>query len=214
MQQSVAASTASGPRSAGLHPLAVLRVAGCAAAGAVRVAVAHQSPVARTALRAALDSAPGIAVVAEAASGEQALAAVAEVRPDVVVMDVALPGVGCVVATRRTRAASHAAVMLLSGDEPDPRVLAALQAGAGGVMRTDSAPSDLIRALTLLGRGRPLRPPRRRRARHPREETMQVPKVIEIRRGSAHRPTAIAPMAGAVASAARHEGGPRWNSGT
>jgi hypothetical protein len=83
---------------------------------------------------------------------------------------------------------------------------------ADAVMRTDSAPSDLIRALTLLGRGRPMRSPRRRGGRHPREEVMKVPKVIELRRGSAHRPTALAPIA-AAHPRAHHDGGSRWNSG-
>jgi hypothetical protein len=83
---------------------------------------------------------------------------------------------------------------------------------ADAVMRTDSAPSDLIRALTLLGRGRPMRSPRRRGGRHPREEVMKVPKVIEVRRGSVHRATAPAPIS-AAAPRAHHDGGSRWNSG-
>jgi len=86
------------------------------------------------------------------------------------------------------------------------------RAGAAAIMRTDSAPSDLIRALTLLGRGRPMRSPRRRGGRHPREEVMKVPKVIDLRRGSAHRPTALAPIA-AAPPRAHHDGGSRWNSG-
>jgi DNA-binding NarL/FixJ family response regulator len=213
MQQSVAAFATSGSHSAGLRPPGVVRFGGRAVARALRVAVAHGGPEARAALRAALDSAPGIAVVAEAASGEEAVAAATAVRPDVVVMDVALSGIGCVAATRRTRAASHAAVMLLSGDEPDPRVLAALQAGANAVMRTDSAPSDLIRALTLLGRGRPLRSPRRRGGRHPREEVVPMPKVTEITRSCALRSTTLAPMAAAAVPGAHHDGGSQWNSG-
>ncbi len=63
------------------------------------------------------------------------------------------PGARCVEATRGTRTASAAVVMLVSPDDPDPRLLAALRAGAAGVMRTDSAPSDLIRALNVIGRG-------------------------------------------------------------
>ena len=213
MNESVAAPTASGPRqlpeaASGRH-----RIAACARAGIVRVAVAHRDPVARALLRETLHAGAGIAVIGEAATGEEAVALATHLRPDVVLMDVRLPGAGCVDATRRTRAASGAAVMLLSSDDPDPRVLAALRAGAAGVMRTDSAPSDLIRALTLLGRGRPLRPRRTLRGRHPREGTMQLPTVIEIRRGSAHGAT-VAPLAAAAASNVRHDGGPRWNSGT
>jgi DNA-binding NarL/FixJ family response regulator len=179
----------------------------------LRVAVAHGSPAARAALRAGLDDETGITVIGEAATGEEAVHVARWLRPDVVVMDVGLPGPGCVAATRRARAASGAAVLLLCGDEPDPRVLAALRAGAGAVMRTDSAPSDLIRALTLLGGGRPLRPRRRRRGRQSWEETMQSPKVIEIRRGSAHGRT-VAPLALAAGPSTRLARGLRWNSGT
>jgi hypothetical protein len=80
-------------------------------------------------------------------------------------------------------------------------------------MRTDSAPSDLIRALTLLGRGRPLRSPRRRGGRHPREEVVPMPKVTEITRSCALRSTTLAPMAAAAVPGAHHDGGSQWNSG-
>ena len=53
----------------------------------------------------------------------------------------------------------------------------------------------------------------RRDGRHPREEVMQVPKVIEIRRGSAHRSTTLAPIAAAAASGPHRDGGSRSNSG-
>ena len=104
----------------------------------VRVALAHRDPVARAALRAVLRDDPDIAVVGEAATSEEVAALATQLRPDVIAMDVALPGTGCVVATRRARRVCGVAVMLLSGDDPDPRVLAALQAGATGVMRPES----------------------------------------------------------------------------
>lgn len=86
------------------------------------------------------------------------------------------------------------------------------RAGAAAIMRTDSAPSDLIRALTLLGRGCPLPRRRPRRARHTSEETVQSPKVIEIKRGSAH--TAPIALRAVAASRVRRDGGQRWNSAT
>lgn len=190
-----------------------LRIAPWSWAGEIRVAVAHPDPVARAVLRRTLDEGDGIAVVGEAATGEEAVAVATHLRPDVVVMEVRLPGIGCVDATRRARAVSGAAVMLLSGDEPDSRLLAALRAGAVGVMRMDSAPSELVHALTLLGRGRPLRPQRARRGRHSREEPMQLPKVIEIRRGSAHG-RAVRPPVVAATSNVRHDGAKRWNFAT
>ena len=191
----------------------LLRTVGYTRGRVLRVAVAHGSPAVRAALRACLDDQTGITVIGEAASADEAVHVAAWLHPDVVVIDVGLPGPGCVAATRRARAVSGAAVLVLCGDEPDPRVLAALRAGAAAVMRTDSAPSDLIRALTLLGRGRPLRPRRCGRGRHSSEVTMQLPKVIEIRRGSAHGRT-VAPLAAAAGPSARLVGGLRWNSGT
>jgi len=77
---------------------------------------------------------------------------------------------------------------------------------------TDSAPSDLIRALTLLARGRPAPAPMWS-GRHSSEVRMQLPKVIEIRRGSAHGRT-VAPLAAAAGPTTRPVGGLRWNSGT
>jgi DNA-binding NarL/FixJ family response regulator len=163
-------------------------------------------------LRNALQDATGIVVVGEAASGQEAVAVAAQLRPDVLAMDADLPGVGCVVATRRARAVSSAAVLLLTGDDPDPRVLAALRAGAAGVMRTDRTPSDLARALTLLGRGRPLRPRAGRRGRCPSEKAMQSPNVVELRRGSAHG-APVVPVTPA-ASNPHQAGGQPWNSGS
>jgi DNA-binding NarL/FixJ family response regulator len=179
-------------------------------AGSLRVAIAHRSPVARAVLRKALDDGTDIVVVGEAATGEEAVALAVHLGPDVVAMDVDLPGVGCVVATRQARAVSSAAVILLSAVGPDPRVLAALRAGAAGVVRTDSAPSDLALALARLGRGRSLRPRGRLRRRRPWEQAMQSPHVVELRRGSAHG----APVAPATPAASNpHQvGGHRWNS--
>jgi DNA-binding NarL/FixJ family response regulator len=188
------------------------RIARRTGAGVVRVAVAHRDPVARATLRQALQDGAGIIVVGEAATGEEVAALATHLRPAVVVVDVGLPGTGCVVATQRARGACGAAVVVLASADPDPRVLAALRAGAAGVMRTDSAPSDLIRALTLLGRGCPLPRRRPRRARHTSEETVQSPKVIEIKRGSAH--TAPIALRAVAASRVRRDGGQRWNSAT
>jgi DNA-binding NarL/FixJ family response regulator len=176
----------------------------------VRVAIAHRSPVARALLRKALHGEAGIVVVGEAATGEEAVAVAVQLRPDVVAMDVELRGVGCVVATSRARAVSSAAVLLLSADGPDPRVLATLRAGAAGVVRRDSAPSDLALALARLGRGRSLRTGRRLRRRCPSEKAMQSPNVVELRRGSAHG-TSVVAVTPAVANP-HPVGGQRWNS--
>jgi len=176
----------------------------------IRVAIAHGSPVGRALLRKALHNGAGIVVVGEASTGEEAVAAAVHARPDVVAIDVDLPGVGCVVATSQARAVSSAAVLVLAADGPDPRVLAALRAGAAGVVRRDSAPSDLALALARLGRGRSVRPRRRRRRRCPSEKAMQLPNVVELKRGSAQG-APVVPVISA-ASNPRQVGGHRWNS--
>jgi len=181
-------------------------------AGAVRIAIAHRSPVARALLREALHDGTDIVVVGEAATGEEAVAVAAHLGPDVVAMDVDLPGVGCVVATTQARSVSSAAVVLLSAHRPDPRVFAALRAGAAGVVRGDSAPSDLALALARFGRRRPSRPRAGLRGPCLSEKAMQRPKVVELRRGSAHG-APVAPLALAASNPHRF-GGQRWNSGS
>jgi DNA-binding NarL/FixJ family response regulator len=171
-------------------------------AGTIRVAIAHGRPSLRARLRVTLDRAVGIAVVVETASGEDTVALAPRVRADVVLLDVRLPGLDCVEATRRLRA-DGSSVVLVSSGEADHRVFAALQAGADGLLLERTEPSDLIRAITLLGQGRPLRPRRPARRRPFQEETMLTPKVIEIRRGSAH---GAAARLATAASAARRQG--------
>jgi DNA-binding NarL/FixJ family response regulator len=174
------------------HRLPIGEASGHATAGTVRVAIAHGRPSLAGHLREPLERAAGIDVVAESASGEQTVADAQRVRPDVVLMDVDLPGLDCVEATRQLHAAGTAVVLVSSG-EPDHRILAALRAGAGGVLLERTRPPALVRAVLQLGRGRHLRSRRFRRGGHIQEEAMLTAKVIEIRRGSAHggAPTAI-----------------------
>jgi hypothetical protein len=83
--------------------------------------------------------------------------------------------------------------------EPRARGLRVAIAHRTEVVRTDSASSDLAHALRLLGRGRPSRPRAGRRARYPSENAMQLPKVVEIKRGSAHG-APVVPLTAADAS--------------
>jgi CheY-like chemotaxis protein len=160
-------SSATAARARGVHGASqcLTPMATSLPAGVLHVALAHRDAVSRAALRTALHDRHGIAVVGEAATDEELVALVTHVRLDVVILDVRLPSTGCMAATLQAHVTSRAAVLLLSGGEPDPRVLAALRAGAAGVIPTDSEPSDLVRALTLLGRGWSLRPRHARRSR-------------------------------------------------
>jgi DNA-binding NarL/FixJ family response regulator len=119
----------------------------------IRVAVADGQQLARTRLRVVLERQAGIAVVGEAATGDEAVALARRTGPDVVLMDVRVPGLDVVQATRDMVAHSGIRVMLLSGCEGDDRIRAALRAGAGGLLLKDAAAPELVRAVWVLAQG-------------------------------------------------------------
>jgi len=164
----------------------------------IRVGIAHAQHLVRARLRALLERETGITVVDEAADGDDAVAIARRLRPDVVLLDVRVPGLDCVEATRRILAQSSAAVMVVAATEADARVFAALKAGAAGVLLEDRDAGALVRALRLLARGDGPHAHRSRRSRPAREMHMLTPKVIEITRGCAH-----AEKAGQVKSGSR-----------
>jgi DNA-binding NarL/FixJ family response regulator len=119
-----------------------------------RVLVADDHPVFRAGMVTVLDDLPGVEVVAEAADGEQAIAAVAEHSPDVVLMDLRMPGVGGLEATARIRVEHpETAVVVLTMDSDDDSVFAALRAGARGYLLKESDVDDIERAITGVARG-------------------------------------------------------------
>ena len=163
----------------------------------IRVAIAHGHTLLRAGLRALLEREAGITVVAEAADGDHAVAVARRARPDVMLLDVRLPGLGCVETTQRILAES-VAVIVLTATECDARVFASLKAGATGLLREDREPAALVRALRLLAGGRTSRTRRSRRSQPLGEVHMLTPKVTEITRGSAHAKKAdqVKPVAG------------------
>jgi len=123
-----------------------------AAPAAVRVLVADGEALVRAGFRVLLGTDPRISVVGEAATGEEALALARGVRPDVVLIDASLPGIDSVEASR-ILSESGVAVMLLTNSTGDERILAALRAGAGGLLHKDAEPTELIKAVKALARG-------------------------------------------------------------
>lgn len=120
----------------------------------ITVVLVDDHPVVRFGLRAMLESLGGFEVVGEAADGEAAVREVQLHRPDVAVMDVMMPGVGGVEATRRiSRASPGTAVLVLSMSEDDDVVFSAMQAGARGYLLKGAAQEEIDRALRAVVAG-------------------------------------------------------------
>jgi two-component system invasion response regulator UvrY len=126
----------------------------------IRVMLVDDHAVVRVGFRMLLQAAPDIQVVAEAESGEAACQKYAEVAPDVVVMDLAMPGMGGIEAVRRILARDpRARILALSAHEDTAHPRRVLKAGALGYLSKRSAPEALIEAvLAVAGRQRYLDP--------------------------------------------------------
>ena len=119
----------------------------------MRVVVADDHPVFRDGLRLAVQAAPSLELVGEVSNGADAVAAVGELRPDVVLMDLQMPGLNGVEATRQIVAAHpETAVVVLTLLDDDEWVLAALEAGARGYLLKESSRSDIVHAVESAAR--------------------------------------------------------------
>jgi len=120
----------------------------------VRVLVVDDQTAVREGLTTLLSTLPGIEVVAAAADGEEALARVQESAPDVVLMDLRMPRVDGVEATRRIRSAYPATqVVVLTTYADDDSIFGALRAGAIGYLTKDAGRDEIRRALEAAGSG-------------------------------------------------------------
>jgi DNA-binding NarL/FixJ family response regulator len=125
----------------------------------IRVVVVDDHVVVRAGLARLLSAADDIEVVGQAADGEEALVTVLRERPDVVVMDLQMPGTDGVEATRRITAESDAQVLVLTSFSDTERIVAALDSGAVGYLLKDSDPDDLLAGVRAVHRGdSPLHP--------------------------------------------------------
>lgn len=126
----------------------------------IRVLLVDDQELVRAGFRLIITSAPGLEVVGEAADGAQALAAAHELRPDVVLMDVRMPGVDGIDATRRVMTElPETRVLVLTTFDLDEYVYAALQAGAAGFLLKDVPMEDLIAAVHVVHAGASLLSP-------------------------------------------------------
>jgi DNA-binding NarL/FixJ family response regulator len=120
----------------------------------IRVVLADDHPVVRGGLRALLESLPAYEVVGEAVDGEAAVREVQLNKPDVVLMDVQMPGVDGLEATRRIRAATpEVAVLVLTMFDDDDTVFAAMKAGAQGYLLKGAEQDEIDRAIRAVVAG-------------------------------------------------------------
>ncbi len=128
----------------------------------IRIVLADDQALVRVGLRALVDVEDDIEVVGEAADGQEALRVVRQLRPDVVVMDVRMPVMDGLEATRMIAAdpqLNAVRVLVLTTFEIDEYVFDALRAGAGGFLLKDAEPADLLRAIRIIAAGESLLSP-------------------------------------------------------
>lgn len=120
----------------------------------IRIMVADDHAGFRAGLRALLATAEGMEITAEAATGEQAVALVTSVQPDVVLMDLAMPGMGGVAAIERiVRDHPHVRVIALTMAGDDASVAAAIRAGARGYLVEGARKAEIVRAVQAVADG-------------------------------------------------------------
>ena len=123
----------------------------------IRVAIADDHALVRAGFRALIEAEPGLEVVGEAADGADAIELARTAEPDVILMDIRMPGTDGVAATRQiTRhqtAGEPARVLILTTFDLDEYVYAALRAGASGFLLKDTPPAELLAAIRIVAAG-------------------------------------------------------------
>ncbi len=122
----------------------------------IRVMIVDDHAIVRKGIRALLSESGGFEIVAEAAEGQEAVLAAEQTQPDVILMDLLMPGMDGIEATRRiTGSRPEARVLVLTSFAADNKLFPAIKAGALGYLLKDSSPEELVRAVRQVYRGEP-----------------------------------------------------------
>ncbi len=119
----------------------------------IRILIADDHPVFRFGLRALLDAMPDTEVVGEVTSGEQAITLASSVQPDVILMDINMPGINGIEATRLIREMNPDVRVLMLTMLDDDSVFAAMRAGARGYVIKGAEPAEVLRAIRAVAGG-------------------------------------------------------------
>ena len=123
-------------------------------ANEIRLLLADEPAVVRSGLRMLLQAQPDMVIIGEAETGREAVQRAVELAPDVVLMDIEMPGMNGIEATRRIKAEAPAtAVLALTMYEDDQYFFEMLRAGASGYVPKRAAPDELVSAIRAAGRG-------------------------------------------------------------
>ena len=126
----------------------------------IRVLLAEDHVITRQGIRRVLEDEAGIVVVGEAGDGEEAVRLAAETQPDVIVMDIAMPGINGIEATKRIKAnRPTTAVLILSAYDDDEYVFGLLEAGAAGYLLKTVGGDELVRSVRSVFNGEPVLDP-------------------------------------------------------
>jgi DNA-binding NarL/FixJ family response regulator len=122
--------------------------------GQIRVLIADDHPFFRDGLRVLLEATPDTELVGEATDGEEAIALAATLQPDVILMDLRMPGMGGIEATRKILSESpHIGILVVTMVEEDDSVFAAMRAGARGYLLKGADKDEMLLAIRAVGRG-------------------------------------------------------------
>jgi DNA-binding NarL/FixJ family response regulator len=176
----------------------------------IRVVVADDQALVRVGFCGIISATPGFVVVGEAGNGEEAVEVARRARPDVILMDVRMPVMNGIEATRQITQSTDVRALILTTFDLDEYVFAALRAGASGFLLKDTLPADLLTAIRVVAAGDALLAPSVTR-RLIGEFARTSPAASGVAGPGVAGPDVVGPDAGLPAGAAAKSG--RWTAG-